>query len=268
MNFADIKAVIMDMDGVLWRGDEPLPGMAAFFDFLRAHGLPFNLATNNSSKSQTDYVNKLERMGVTGISEAQIVTSGTATTSHLQAHYPAGTRVHVLGGDGFRKTVTEAGFTLAEKDAAVVVVGLDPQLTYDKLKRAALLIRGGAAFIASNDDLTIPTPEGLAPGAGSIIAALKVSTEREPLVMGKPHAPLYEASLRILHSRAEETLMIGDRLNTDIAGALPIGLKTALVLTGVSTRADIAATGIQPDGVYEDLPALMTAWKAAIPSPE
>src|SRR5512147_3265344 len=109
MQLSDIKAVIMDIDSVLWRGDEPLPGMSAFFDFLRARGIPFSLATNNSSKSQTDYVNKLAKMGVTGITEEQIVTSGSATTSHLQVHYPPGTRVHVLGGDGFRKTATAAG---------------------------------------------------------------------------------------------------------------------------------------------------------------
>jgi len=260
MNFAEIAAVIMDMDGVLWRGDEALPGMVDFFAMLRARGIPFGLATNNSSKAPADYVKKLERMGVFGVSEEQIVTSGTATASHLQAHYPPGTLIHVLGGEGLRKNLTEAGFTLSDNGAKVVTVGLDPQLTYEKLKRAALLIRAGADFIASNEDLTIPTPEGLAPGAGSIVAALRASTECEPFVIGKPHAPLFEASLRVLKTLPEHTLMIGDRLNTDIAGALKIGLKTALVLTGVSTREDIIATGVQPDGVYTDLVDLMANW--------
>jgi HAD superfamily hydrolase (TIGR01457 family) len=260
MEFSEITAIIMDMDGVLWLSDEPLPGMTAFFDFLRGRDIPFGLATNNSSKAPADYVKKLERMGVTGISEEQIVTSGTATTSYLQTEYPTGTSIHVLGGDGLRKNMTEGGFTLSDNGARVVVVGLDPQLTYDKLKRAALLIRGGAAFVASNDDLTYPTPEGLAPGAGSIVAALKASTERDPIVIGKPHAPLFEASLRILNTLPEKTLMVGDRLNTDIAGAQKLGLRTALVLTGVSTREEIAATGIQPDGVYTDLNDLMAVW--------
>jgi 4-nitrophenyl phosphatase len=244
------------MDGVLWRGDEALPGLVPFFEAVRARGLPFALATNNSSKAPADYVRKLERMGVTGVEQHQIVTSGTATASYLQAHYAAGTPIHILGGDGLRQIMTEAGFTLSDHNARAVVVGLDPHLTYDKLKRAALLIRGGADFIASNEDATIPTPEGLAPGAGSIIAALKAATEQQPIAIGKPNPPLFKAALRALNTPAERTLMIGDRLNTDIAGAKPLGLRTALVLTGVATREDIITSGVEPDGVYDDLATL------------
>jgi len=261
LNFTEIHSVVMDMDGVLWLGDTPLPGFAAFFEHIRAKNLPFVLATNNSSKAPADYIAKLERLGVTGIAESQILTSGTTAISYLKTNYPAGSPMHVLGGDGLRGLITNAGFTLTDHGAQAVVVGLDPQLTYEKLRRAALLIRAGANFIATNTDATIPSPDGLAPGAGSIVAALKTATDCIPTEMGKPHAPMFQAALHLLNTPAQNTLMIGDRLNTDIAGAQNVGLRTALVLTGVATQADLTTSPIQPDAVYADLPALIAAWR-------
>ena len=261
MNFGDIKAVIADMDGVLWRGDVPLPGLIDFFEMLRARGIPFALATNNSAKSPADYVAKLGRMGVLNVSEEQIITSGTATVSYMQTRYPAGTRVYVLGGDGLSAILTEAGYTVSEDGADVVMVGFAPNLTYERLKKATLLIRAGADFIGTNPDPSIPTPEGLAPGAGSIIAAVQTASDATPVIIGKPHAPMFQAALRLLRTLPEATLMIGDRLTTDIAGAQQVGLRTALVLTGVTTREELAASAIKPDGVYEDLKALIAAWK-------
>jgi 4-nitrophenyl phosphatase len=260
VNFSSIIAFIADMDGVLWRGDVPLPGLSEFFERLRARGLPFALATNNSAKSPADYVAKLKRMGVPDIREDQIITSGTASVSYMQAHYPSGTRVYVLGGDGLRKILTDAGFTVSDDGADVVMVGFAPQLTYERLKTATLLIRGGADFIGTNPDPSIPTPEGLAPGAGSIIAAVRTATDCEPLIIGKPHPPMFEAALHFLGTHPAETLMIGDRLTTDIEGAQQVGLRTALVLSGVTTRDTLAASDVQPDGVYEDLAQLVTAW--------
>lgn len=261
MNFADIKAVITDMDGVLWRGDEPLPGLIEFFDTLRARGVPIVLATNNSSKSQADYLHKLAGMGVTGVVEQQIVTSGTATASYLQKHYPPGTRVHVLGGDGLRLILRNAGFTIVPEDARVVVVGVDFNLTYENLKRACYLIRAGADFIGTNIDATFPMPDGLAPGAGSLIAAVATATGVTPQIMGKPAAAMFQAALDVLGTTAEHTLMIGDRLNTDIEGAMQAGLKAALVLTGVTSLPELEITGVQPDGVYSGLPDLLAAWR-------
>lgn len=260
MNFSSIKAIIADMDGVLWRGDVPLPGIVEFFKLLLARGLPFVLATNNSAKSPADYVAKLERMGVFNVSEEQIITSGTASVSYVQARYPSGTRVYVLGGDGLRKILTDAKFTVSEDGADVVMVGFAPQLTYDRLKKASLLIREGADFIGTNPDPSIPTPEGLAPGAGSIIAAVRTATDCEPVIIGKPHPPMFEAALRFLGTPPAETLMIGDRLTTDIEGAQRVGLRTALVLTGVTTREELAASPVKPDEIFEDLVELVAAW--------
>jgi 4-nitrophenyl phosphatase len=262
MDFSAITGVITDMDGVLWRGDVPLPGLIPFFDLLRAKNIPLALATNNGGKSPSDYVTKLARLGVPGILPEQIVTSGTASLDYLRVHFAEGTPVHVLGGDGLRQVMRDGGYPVVDTyEAKAVLVGLDQQLTYEKLKRAALILREGAAFIATNEDHTYPSPEGLAPGAGSLVAALKVSTDRQPTaIIGKPHAPMFEAALRVVGSPPGNTLMIGDRLNTDIEGAARLGLKTALVLTGVSTRAEAEAAATKPDVIFDDLAALVAGW--------
>ncbi len=261
MQFSTIRGVISDMDGVLWRGDEPLPGLVSFFEKLRLRGIPFALATNNAGRSPADYVQKLAAFGLSGVDEAQIITSGTAAATYLQAHYPPGTPVHVLGGSGLHHVIKAAGFTLTDEGAAAVIIGLDRDLDYAKLTRAALLLRAGAAFVATNTDATYPAPEGLVPGAGSLVAALRVATDREPTVIcGKPHAPMFEAALQVLGTAPEDTLMIGDRLNTDIEGAARLGFKTALVLTGVSTQEEAAQALIPPDGIYADLASLGAAW--------
>jgi 4-nitrophenyl phosphatase len=260
MDFSTIRAVVMDMDGVLWRGDTPLPGMIALFERLRARNLPFMLASNNSTTAPTDYAAKLARLGVANIAPREIITSSTATASYLQTHYPAGTRVYIIGMDGLRRVLTEAGFTIADEDVRAVIVGGDFEVTYAKLKRATLLIRAGADFIGTNPDPTFPLPEGLAPGAGSLIAAVRTATDCEPVIIGKPGRPMFEAALQQLGTAAAETLMIGDRLDTDILGAQRAGLRTALVLTGVTHRDQLPASPIQPDAVFDDLPALLDAW--------
>ena len=259
MNLSQISGVVMDMDGVIWRGDEVLPGAHALFNRLRERGLPFVAATNNSSKSPADYTRKLSRIGIEGVSEDSILTSGKAAVNYLQQHYPAGTAVHVVGGDGLKGMVARAGYELADV-ADVVVVGIDFHLTYGKIKRAAYLIRAGAEFIGTNSDRTFPMPDGLAPGAGSLLAALQTATDRDPIIMGKPNRPMFEAALRVLGTTPAATLMIGDRLDTDILGAQAAGLKTALVLTGVTTRAELAASPIQADSVYAGLPDLLAEW--------
>jgi 4-nitrophenyl phosphatase len=251
-----IQGVVMDMDGVVWRGDELLPGAAALFDLLKRRGLPFAAATNNSAKSPADYVSKLARLGIGGISEDQILTSGRVTISYLTRHYPPGTPVYVVGGDGLKQMAARAGYDLSDA-GRVVIVGIDFDVTYSKLKRAAQLIRGGAEFIGTNGDKTFPMADGLVPGAGSIIAAVQTACGRDPVMMGKPNRPMFDAALTLLGTPAESTLMIGDRLDTDIDGAKAAGLRTALVLTGVTTRAELEASASPPDAVYHDLTELI-----------
>lgn len=264
MKISSIAGVISDMDGVLYRGELVLPGVAELFAWLRERGIPVVLATNNSSRTRAEYVSKLAQMGIAGIPEAAILTSAIATADYLRERYPAGTRVYVLGMLGIREALTEAGFDLADDTSGepvdVVVSGIDFQLTYDKLKRAALHIAAGADFIGTNGDVTFPSHDGIVPGAGSLLAALQAATGRAPTIIGKPYAPMFQAALHHLGLPAENVLMIGDRLDTDILGAQQLGIQTALVFTGIAQPDDQITQNIWADVAYEDLSALIRAW--------
>lgn len=260
MNFSAIRALVFDMDGVLWRGDDALPGLVELFTFLAERDLPFCLATNNSRRTQADYVARLARMGVQGVDEKRILTSGLATAIYLQGIYPPGTRLHVVGGSGLRHELETRGFVLADEDVQAVIVGIDTDFTYAKARRASRLLMAGAAFIATNADRSVPLEDGLAPGAGSIIAMLQTASDSVPMIIGKPNAAMFEAALRQLGTNASETLMVGDRLTTDIEGAYRAGLRSALVLTGVNTREEALAYAVQPDVMVDDLHDLMRRW--------
>jgi 4-nitrophenyl phosphatase len=254
---AEITHLIVDMDGVLYRGDNPLPGLHEFFAFLRERSLPFILATNNSTRTPQEYVDKLACMGVR-ISPDEVLSSGQATARALARDYPPGTRVHVFGSPAFRNAVMEAGFVLADEGVELVVASMDRDVTYDKLKRAALLIRGGARFIATNLDPTYPTDEGLWPGTGALIAALQTASGVEPRVIGKPEPTMFQLAMAQMGARPETTAAIGDRLESDILGGQRAGLITICVLSGISSRAEADAFG--PDFIFEDIADLLHAW--------
>lgn len=262
MKFNHISGIVLDMDGVLWRGDTPLPGFHDAFAWFAEKNLPYALLTNNSGKTQAQYVEKLARMGVDGVPPERILTSAIATASYLSTNYPAGTRVYVVGMDGIRAALEEVGFDVVGEnaEAEVVVAGIDFHFTYAKLKQAALLIRGGAAFIGTNGDKTFPSTEGLIPGAGSILAMLETATGISPIVIGKPGVPMFEAALRATGTSADKTLMVGDRLDTDISGAQAAGMKTALLLSGVATPEDMATANVWADVAFETLEGLLRAW--------
>lgn len=258
-SLSHIRALIFDMDGVLWRGDQALPGLGQLFAWLHTQSVPYVLATNNSSQHPEQYVAKLARLNIHNVPVDRILTSGNAAARYLQTHYPAGTRVHVVGMAGLRRLITEAGLTLVDDDAQVVVAGIDTDWTYAKALVAMRLLRGGAEFIGTNGDTTFPLPDGLAPGAGSILAMLSASSGKPPLLMGKPQPAMFEAALNSVGQPASAVLMVGDRLDTDIAGARALGLPTALLLTGVSQQVDLAHTATPPDYVFEGLPELLQA---------
>lgn len=263
MDFSTIKAIISDMDGVLWHGDMPLPGLPEFFELLHTRALPYVLATNNSSKTRQDYVGKLAKLGVPNINLDHIVTSGTATAAYVKKHYDANTLIHVFGSEALCSMIRDVGFNLTDNgDAGVVVAGIKWDLTYADLKRASAIIRGGADFIGTNPDTTYPMPDGPAPGTGSMLAALQAASGRDPVIIGKPHPHMFEAALDLLGTAPEETLMIGDRLNTDIVGAARLGIRTAMVLSGISSASEVQASEVQPDALFDDLPALLTVLAA------
>ena len=256
-----LQALVIDMDGVLWRGAAALPGLSEFFAFLRANKIPFTLATNNASKTQTQYAQRFAKLGIE-ISPAEVMTSSLATAAYLKTQYPPGTKMYVVGQDGIKQALTNAGFTLSEEDAAVVVAGIDFELTYNKLKIAALQINKGARFIGTNPDLTFPVEGGFAPGAGSILAAISAATGKQPTVIGKPEPRLFEMALQKMKTNPAHTAMIGDRLETDILGAQRAGLRTILVLSGVTTPEALKTSDIQPDWVFSGIDELVEVWQS------
>jgi 4-nitrophenyl phosphatase len=204
-------------------------------------------------------------MGVTMPAE-QILTSAEAAAGYLADHYPADTPVYVVGEEGLQQAITHRGFPLLNlqspisnpQSPPIVVAGLNRNACYDELATAALLIRAGATFIGTNADLTYPTERGQAPGAGSILAFLSAASGVEPIVVGKPGPVLYQEALKRLGGSAADTVALGDRLETDIAGGYAAGIRTILVLSGVSTEAEVAAGSLKPDWIFDDISALAT----------
>lgn len=263
LDFSQIEAIIFDMDGVLWRGSQTLPGVPEMFNFLCQQNVPFVFATNNSARTPQMYVEKLNKVGVEAAAN-QIVTSAIATALYLRQRYPDMRKAYVVGKEGLVEALSQQQFEIVDEvQADLVAVGYDPGLTYAKLRQASYHIQGGALLVGTNPDVSFPEPDGFAPGAGSIIAAIEAATGVEPLIVGKPHPPMFEAALEILNCPAAATLMVGDRLETDIAGANRVGLKSALVLTGVSTR-EMMNGAVRPDGIYEDLVALQADWQNGV----
>ena len=265
LNLTDTEALIIDIDGTLWRGGVPLPGLVNFFNFLRQRGLSFVIVTNNTVKTPAQYRQKLANLGVV-VDLETVLTASVATAAFLKQNLEPGAAIFVIGETGLQEAIGQAGFVLrtdAGCPVAAVVVGGDRTLTYDKLKDAVLLIQEEARFIGANPDLLVPTEEGLIPEAGTTLAALQAATGVKPTVIGKPERFLIEIALTKLNSRPEQTAIVGDRLETDILGGQRAGLKTILVTSGVDNNQTIRQKGIEPDAVFSGLDALLAAWEEA-----
>ncbi len=261
---ANYRAVLMDMDGVLYRGNQALPGLVEFFEFLRQRKLPFLLLTNNSTNSSKDYAAKLGRMGVS-VEDSEVVTSGQATAAYLKSVAPQGAGVYVVGMQPLRDSLFAGEYAQLfypdDEAPGFVVQGGDFNLVYESVKKACLLIRAGATFIATNADPVFPTEEGLIPGAGSVGALLQVSSGRTPLVIGKPEAPMFEQALAYLGVPPSEAVMIGDNLLTDIEGANRLGIPTILTMSGVTSQAEYDASSVRATLAYSGLPELLATWQ-------
>jgi 4-nitrophenyl phosphatase len=230
-----IQALIIDMDGVLWREQQALPGVAELFDLLTSRGLPFLIATNNSTSTRDMIGERLREMGAP-IDPSRILTSAQAAAAFLLRQVPPGSRVYVVGE-----------------------TGLDRNLTWEGLSEATYAIRAGALFVGTNADVTFPTPRGLAPGAGAVLAALQAASGVAPVVVGKPEPHLFLTAVERLGTSPERTLVVGDRLETDILGAQRAGLTSALVLTGVTRPEHLEASSIAPTFVFNSLIELCQA---------
>ena len=254
-----IRHLIVDMDGVLWRGDEPMPGLSDFFAFLRRRHIDFVLATNNASRTPGQYVDKLARFGVE-VSPRCVLTSAEAAAAYLASTAPSGARVYPVGEEGLWRALGRRGFVLTEEGAEYVVVGWDRQLTWDTLATAALLIHAGAGFIGTNPDVNFPTERGPVPGNGAQLAALEVTTGVAPVVVGKPEPRMYQQALQLMEASPETTAVVGDRLDTDIAGGVRANLATVLVLSGITTEVDLVTSSLKPDLVCADIRDLVRLW--------
>jgi len=264
--------LLVDLDGVVYRGADPVPGVAALLAERAAAGDDIVYVTNNSMHYRADYVTRLAAMGAP-VTADRVVSAPRATALYLAEREPGVRRVLTVGASGLDRELRDVGLDVvaaahvAERMAkegldgwtaaghpGAVVAGLDPQLTYLRIAAAADCIRAGARFIATNRDPILPTERGLRPGAGSVVAAIEVAAAVSPLVIGKPEPLLLEQAARAVGRDAREAVVIGDGLGTDIAAAHAIGARSVLMLTGVSSRVDAEAlpTGLRPTAVAAD----------------
>jgi 4-nitrophenyl phosphatase len=258
-----IQGLILDMDGVMWSDTVPIGNLAANFAAIAAQMLRVVAATNNATRTVAQYIDKLKGFGV-ALDAGQIITSSDATARVLSAALPRAASVFVVGEDGVIQALRDKGFVVItdpadKRPVQAVVGGFDREFTYDKMLRAAAHIRAGAAFYGTNGDATFPTSEGLVPGAGAVLAAITTAAEKQPIVVGKPSPFLFELAAQRMNLTPLEILVVGDRLETDIAGGQAFGARTALVLSGVSTRESAADWRPAPDLIAADLARLVGA---------
>ncbi|MDX9864056.1 MAG: HAD-IIA family hydrolase [Anaerolineaceae bacterium] len=250
-----IRCYLLDMDGTIYLGEQLLPGALDFLDLLRQRGIQYYFLTNNSSRSKTQYVEKLARLGIQ-TSEERIFTSGEATAIYIHKQKP-GARLYVVGTPPLENEMRDHGFQLVEQDPDYAVLGFDTTLTYQKLWKLCDFVRAGLPYVATHPDFNCPTETGFMPDIGAMIAFVEASTGRRPdQIVGKPNTPIVEAIVEKTGFPVQQLGMIGDRLYTDIAlGAA--GLTTILVLSGETSAIDLAQSKFVPDYVMEDLAELV-----------
>jgi glycerol-1-phosphatase len=251
--------LLVDLDGVAYLGDRPIDGASQALGAARDAGVGVVFVTNNASRPPGEVADQLEAMGVAAHT-SEVMTSAIAAATALAAQLPAGAGVLVVGGPGVHDALVAAGLTpidSADDQPAAVLQGFAPEVGWRALAEATVAIRAGATWVATNTDLTLPSPRGPLPGNGSLVAALEAATGQRPTVIGKPAPALFTAAREAHHG--DRPLVIGDRLDTDIAGARAAGLPSLLVLSGVSDAHDLLVAGIgeRPDYIGRDLRALL-----------
>ena len=234
MTKREIRSWLMDMDGVLVREEQPIPGADRFLARLRELGTPFLLLTNNSIYTRRDLVARLAAAGLE-VPEGAIWTSALATARFLEDQRPDGS-AFVIGEAGLTTALHGAGYTLTDRDPDYVVLGETRTYSFERITRAIRLITDGARFIATNPDPTGPSNEGPVPATGSVAALISRATGVEPYYVGKPNPLMMRSALNAIDAHSETAAMIGDRMDTDVVSGLEAGMETILVLTGVTSR--------------------------------
>jgi NagD protein len=241
------KNYLIDMDGVLVRGSQPIPGANEFIKRLRAAGTPFLVLTNNPTYTPRDLSARLERIGLEVPPEA-IYTSALATARFLHSQHPDGT-AYVIGEAGLTTAMHDIGYTMTDHDPDYVVVGETTALSYERLTRAVRFVTAGARFVATNPDVSGPGDGGIVPACGAIAALIAAASGVKPYFVGKPNPLMMRTALRTLGAHSEESVMVGDRMDTDIIGGTESGMETILVLTGVTRREDVDRFPYRPTRV-------------------
>src|ERR671910_826157 len=246
-----IRSWLMDMDGVLVHEEAPIPGSAQFLGALRERGIPFLVLTNNSIYTRRDLAARLRASGLE-VPEAAIWTSALATARFLEDQRPGGS-AFVIGEAGLTTALHEAGYTLTERDPDYVVLGETRTYSFERLTRAIRLIDGGARFIATNPDPTGPSPEGSLPPTGSVAALISRATGVQPYFIGKPNPLMMRSALNQIDAHSESTVMVGDRMDTDVISGIEAGLRTILVLTGSTRPEQIGLFPYRPTRVFDSI---------------
>ncbi len=246
---------LMDMDGVLVHENSLVPGADRFLDELRAERIPFMVLTNNSIRTPRDLRARLLRTGL-DVPEESIWTSALATATFLASQRPGGS-AYVVGESGLTTALHDIGYVLTDTDPDYVVLGETRTYSFEAITTAIRLVERGARFIATNPDPTGPSLDGSLPATGSVAALITRATGRDPYFVGKPNALMMRSALRAIGAHSEHTLMIGDRMDTDIVCGLEAGLQTVLVLTGISSRESVELYPYRPTRVVESVADLV-----------
>jgi NagD protein len=246
-----IKNYLTDMDGVILRGRTLIPGAAEFVQKLRAKDIPFLILTNNSQYTQRDLQVRLSYMGLEVPSEA-IFTSALATAQFLHSQRPGG-RAYVIGESGLTTALHDIGYVLTDQEPEYVVLGETTAYSFERITRAIRFVTDGARFIATNPDVMGPGEGGIVPATGAVAALISAATGVKPYFVGKPNPLMMRTALRTINAHSENSVMIGDRMDTDIVAGLESGLRTILVLTGVTTREQVERFPYQPTWVKESV---------------
>ncbi len=242
---------LIDMDGVIYHGHQLIPGADRFIRELLAADVPFLFLTNNSQRTRRDVATRLNRMGIE-IEERHVFTCAMATARYLAQQKPNGT-AYVIGEGGLLTALHNNGYSIVDRDPDYVIVGEGRTLTFEMTEAALGMIRGGAKLIATNLDPNCPTPTGMRPGCGAVVALLEAASGLKAFSVGKPSPVMMRGARKELGLSAEETIIIGDTMETDIVGGVQLGYHTVLMLTGSTKRGDLMRYAYQPDLVFDSI---------------
>jgi len=246
-----IKNYLTDMDGVILRGTTLIPGAAEFIQRLRMKDIPFLILTNNSQYTQRDLQVRLAFMGLEVPAEA-IFTSALATAQFLHDQRPGG-RAFAIGESGLTTALHDIGYVLTDQEPEYVVLGETTSYSFDRISRAIRFVMAGARFIATNPDTMGPGEGGIVPATGAVAALISAATGVKPYYIGKPNPLMMRTALRTLNAHSEDSVMIGDRMDTDMVSGIESGLRTILVLTGVTSREQVERFPYRPTWVRESI---------------